>query len=215
MRVRRIICNVKNIVCALVICFLMIAAFSAVAFAATDLGTLSYWYSDGARIARWNESSVGVYVNKLNSNGYFYFAMGISEGCDKWDEVINLTVNYSPLDTSALIQYHGGTIAEINEYGEFALDSSVNGVTRFSSSFEGNWRYGTTSKEGYLLSNIIGCIVDKDHTTDEYRKTCAHELGHALGWLGHSRNINDIMYSFGSDSTSLTTRDANHLSQVY
>lgn len=102
----------KNIVSVLVICLSMIAAFSPIAFAATDLGILSYWHSDGDRIARWNESSVDVYVNKFNSNGYFCFAMGISKGCDKWDEVINLTVNYSLLYTSALIQYHGIGVAE-------------------------------------------------------------------------------------------------------
>ena len=61
----------------------------------------------------------------------------------------------------------------------------------------------------------VGCIIDKDRTTDQYKKTCTHELGHALGWAGHSSNTSDIMYSAGSSVTSLTSRDKNHLSQDY
>ncbi len=215
MRLEKRICNVKKNVWVLVMCFLLFATFSTTVLADTDLGTLSCWYSDDNRIARWNESSIDVYVNKINSNGNFYFSMGISEGCSQWDDAINMAVNYSPLNTSALIQYHGGTVDEINEYGEFVVDSSVNGVTQITKSLEGTWKYGNTSKKGYLLSSAIGCVVDNDRTTDEYRKTCAHELGHALGWLGHSGNSNDIMFSWGTHKTSLTFRDIDHLSQVY
>ena len=43
---------------------LLLSALSTTAFAATNLGTLSYWYSDSDTIGRWDESSVKVYKDK-------------------------------------------------------------------------------------------------------------------------------------------------------
>ncbi len=47
------------------------------------------------------------------------------------------------------------------------------------------------------------------------KKTYLHEAGHSLGWLGHSSNSNDIMYPISSSVKKLTSRDKNHLTQVY
>lgn len=62
---------------------------------------------------------------------------------------------------------------------------------------------------------VEGCIIDKEYTLNQTKKTCTHELGHALGWIGHSGTSSDIMYQSGSSITSLTYRDIQHLSQVY
>lgn len=203
----------KKAIFSLMLCFTLVTTLSITALAATNLGTLSYWYSDS--IARWDKSSINVYTNKLNSNGYFYFLNGINHGCDQWDDALGITLNYGSTYTSAPIKFYGGTKDEVSAYGDFTITSSTNGVTILTVSVEGTWKYGNTTKTGYLLSSAVGCIIDKDHTTDEYKKTCTHELGHALGWVGHSSNSSDIMYSLGSSVTSLTTRDSKHLSQVY
>lgn len=194
---------------------MLVTTLSITALAATNLGTLSYWYSDSDKIARWDKSSINVNISKLNSNASFYFINGIGHGCNQWDDTLGITLKYGSSYTSAPIKFYGGTKDEVSAYGDFTISSSTNGVTQRTLSVEGTWKYGNTSKDGYLLSSAIGCIIDKDHTTDEYKKTCTHELGHALGWVGHSSNSSDIMYSSGSSVTSLTTRDSNHLSQVY
>lgn len=194
---------------------MLVTTWSTTALAATNLGTLSCWYSDYDYIARWNKSSITVYTNKLNSNGSFYFSMGMYLGCGKWEDALGITISSSSYDTSAPIKYYGGTKNEVSAYGDFTIDSSTNGVTQRAQYVEGTWKYGNTSKTGYLVSSAVGCIIDKNHTTDEYEKTCTHELGHALGWAGHSSNTSDIMYKKGSSVTSLTTRDIEHLSQVY
>ena len=207
----------RKAILAVLLCFSMLTALSTTAFAATNLGTLSYWYSDSDTIGRWDESSVKVYKDKLNSNASFYFSAGMTHACGQWDDVTGMTLTSSSSSsyTSAPIKFHGGTMDEVNAYGEFTVTSSHNGVTQRTSSVEGTWTYGSSSKTGRLVVGAVGCIIDKDRTTDQYKKTCTHELGHALGWAGHSSNTSDIMYSAGSSVTSLTSRDKNHLSQVY
>ena len=205
----------KKALISIILCFMLVTNWSNTALAATNLGTLSCWYSDSDSIARWDKSSITVYTNKLNSNGSFYFSMGMYFGCGKWEDALGITVSSSSYDTSAPIKFYGGTVEEINAYGDFSIDSSINGLTRYTISQEGNWKYCNASKTGYLISSAIGCIVDNGRNSNEYEKTCAHELGHALGWQGHSHNSSDIMYAYGSSVTSLTTRDSAHLSQVY
>lgn len=205
----------KKAIFSIILCFMLVTTWSNTSLAATNLGTLSCWNSDSDYIARWNKSSITVYTKKLNSNGSFYFSMGMYLACGKWDDVLGITISSSSYATSAPIKFYGGTKNEVSAYGDFTIDSSTNGVTLRTQSVEGTWKYGNTSKTGYLISSAVGCIIDKNHTTDEYENTCTHELGHALGWAGHSSNSSDIMYSYGSSVTSLTTRDIEHLSPVY
>ena len=54
-------------------------------------------------------------------------------------------------------------------------------------------------------------------TTDEMRKTCLHELGHALGMAGHSPSNKDVMFFSESNSVwpALTKRDKATMLRMY
>lgn len=54
-------------------------------------------------------------------------------------------------------------------------------------------------------------------STDEMRKTCLHELGHALGMAGHSPSNRDVMFYTESSSVwpALTKRDKATMLRMY
>ena len=65
-----------------------------------------------------------------------------------------------------------------------------------------------------MVSTVV-CIVDRGTTTDNYTNTATHELGHALGWMGHSTVNTDIMYAYCNGITVLSSAEKIHLSQIY
>lgn len=121
------------------------------------------------------------------------------------------------LENECPIRYYGGTVAELTALG-WTVSSYTAGTTELTSiSMEGYWYLLTdgSSKAGYLYSLIRGYIVDKNKPLAGATNVTLHELGHALGWRGHSAVSSDIMYSLSSSISLLTNRDKDHLSQVY
>lgn len=210
--------NASMITMAVLVATLLLGIFPTQVMAA-NLGTLSYWESDSSEIRRWSSIPSTIYTQKLNSNGSFYFLMGMVHGIDEWksSSALNCSMTDSQATTSSSTKviFYGGTKAELDALGIFSLTSSNTGLTNTTSSSEGTWTYGSTTKDGKLISKVRGCIVDKSRTTDQYKNTSTHELGHGLGWAGHSSNSSDVLYASATSITSLTTRDKRHLKQVY
>lgn len=53
------------------------------------------------------------------------------------------------------------------------------------------------------------------HSPQVIYKTALHEIGHLLGLMGHSKNINDIMFPSITKTESLSERDRNTLLELY
>jgi predicted Zn-dependent protease len=214
---------IKKIICL----FIVLVSILLLSVSAVEnyqpLGNLSYWYSDADRIYRWDDARIVVCAEKLNGNAQFYFYNAVDHACSQWTSALGITIYADEEIASAPIMIYGGTAAEISELNIFNDITTQNGATRRSTAdgtdlfgIEGIWtRPDNTEIEGYLSYGANIYIVDKSRTSNEYMKTATHELGHALGWSGHSSNPNDVMYRSGSSITQLTQRDINHLAQVY
>lgn len=191
---------------------------------AASLGTLSYW--DDAEqniIYRWGTYSSSipsdVYTSRLNSNVDFYFSTGIIEATNQWNGALNSNMTARgaiPPASGAQIMYYGGTAAQINALNIFNAVGSVTGLTQISYSDEGTWTYGSSTKTGRKINWTRGYVVDiKGRTANQYINTSIHELGHTVGWGGHASGSSNVMYTYDTSITSLTSIDRRHVKQLY
>jgi predicted Zn-dependent protease len=61
-------------------------------------------------------------------------------------------------------------------------------------------------------------MIDHKYKEARYlllRNIIAHELGHALGLLGHSPNNNDMMFNITDEYSRISERDLNTLNKLY
>lgn len=51
--------------------------------------------------------------------------------------------------------------------------------------------------------------------SDATRNIITHELGHGLGYIGHSPTPTDVMYMYVHSSYTLKTAEKNYIRQIY
>lgn len=83
--------------------------------------------------------------------------------------------------------------------------------------YEGYWSSPISQRhQSYRITGArIAILYRPNHSTNQYRNAITHELGHALGWFGHSGSSTDIISPTNSTRTTLTNRDIQHLSPIY
>ena len=195
---------------------------------------ISYWYSDASSIGYW-QTVPNVYYCLLSGTTYFNTAM--SNGTSKWRNKLGIPVYSISTDNDELeflntnqIQFYQGSDEELIELGIFYISDIENhnnlGLTTYNPlgfympairvhSLLLTRNNTTTSYNCYAIQRARGFIRDFGSNTTKYNSVCAHEIGHALGWWGHSSDRSDVMYSPYQGVTSLTDRDKYHLKQVY
>ena len=96
-----------------------------------------------------------------------------------------------------------GTLDDINTQATYG--GGTKDIQRYS--VTGNNNAVTKTKIGVLNTSSDGLL----------QITGAHELGHALGWVGHSTDTSQLMnYSAGDYSvTAVGEKDLRHIKQIY
>jgi len=69
------------------------------------------------------------------------------------------------------------------------------------------------SKKGYKMVGGRCCAVIDYSCCPQ--NVAIHEIGHGLGWYGHSATGTDVMSNGENFPTTLSDRDKNHLIQIY
>jgi uncharacterized repeat protein (TIGR02543 family) len=204
------------------------------------LGVLSHWNSDQqGRIYRWpaNAHPATVHARSLSPRSGFEFFSSLHFGIGQWNSALGRSINPNTVvftvHTDAMpIVFWGGTEAHLVSTGVPVAWATAGGVFYDAqddignypaathalgshSFFEGHWRLGNQNVAGMQLVRVRGYIVDADLTLGQQRRLSTHELGHALGWHGHSLNSSDIMSSELSNFATLTSNDIDHLRQIY
>jgi predicted Zn-dependent protease len=206
----------KKTLLLLAVCMGIVSSSAGIAYAAT-LGKISYWYSDKDIISRWSTKRyvwAGMMDKSITTSA---FASYVSHAMSQW-RTAGISSDGVDEKSDANINIYGGTYNTLKAM-EPSLSSSNTGLTVYDGTltYEGDWQYGTSLKKSYKIGSPVNVyIVQIDgKTSNGYKKTTTHEFGHALGWRGHSSNSNDVMYGTASEVTTLTSRDKNHLVQIY
>ena len=180
----------------------------------SSLGSLSHWYID-----------VPVENGDIHSMGFWGFSPKIyisdTTGNSMFSNYLNSIVTQLVLSNSE--EFNGMTITT----NESLADIVIRGVETL-----GNNKVGITipnhSQQVYTadyqgqskqIKEIVSANIQILESTNynQLQNTILHEIWHALGYLGHSSNTNDIMYksSQSSNASQLSQRDIDQLLQIY
>ena len=183
---------------------------------AANLGTLYYWYSDYYLIVKWSSKSPDYWYEVADTS----MTLGnlgnyVGHAVSQWNGAgMNSAKAYNK--SSADIKIYGGTY-ETLKIMEPSLTSSNTGLTDWTGeTYIGEYYYNGHEIGTYQPTGANVYIVQKSGKTDNgYKNTTTHELGHAFGWYGHTSYSSDVMYAYATEITILTSRDKNHLMQIY
>lgn len=184
----------------LIILIFMVNVVSAV------IANLQYWYANDSSIAHWEGNpkfTIRPVVNCPSS-----FEGDVLTGFNAWN-LAGIPVSYQLYSGDILV--YGGPYTEIKVICPSFSNTSTGETHAEAISMNDYYTTPSGYKDGYTM-NFAKVYFNTDIAN---KKTYLHEAGHSLGWFGHSTNSLDIMYSSSSSIAKLTSRDKNHLTQVY
>ena len=187
--------------------------------------TINKWVSNGYEIARWETVPNRMYIKHISGNTNF--SSGMAYAVQEWNDALDIGMGIGTTnldDTAYYIQYYHGSREELISLNTDIADDLVGavGVTHCDQyAYIDQWMYmGITEMAGHRVYWVRGYIVNYGGSSsqyrDAYRNVCTHELGHALGWRGHSGNANHVMSTTENpNNTVLQPDEITHLKQIY
>lgn len=176
-------------------------------------GRIDNWYDfESHVVGRW-ESSPVVYTQKLDSNTSFPFYNSVSTARNIWSTALGVNMTSTGSSSNANIKIYGGSASDLAKYGG-KLGSNDYGYTQRGFNCTGYYSSGSDRKLYGKMTSATVYILSRTASSNSVTNVCLHELGHALGYIGHT-NSSGIMYYQPSEIIELTRNDLNHLSQVY
>ena len=192
----------------------------------------NHWNSNINRVAFWNLWNLNIRSEARTGITPANFNTHMTNAQNQWSSAVGgMNFNVGAAYSQAHILSFGGNRAQMYALAErYGLESrgwagvagvppgtpvgTINvsgnrGVYRINLHFTPHLRAvmlnSTTHTNGFAFSN------------DEFRMIVLHELGHLMGYNGHSTNNTDVMYSRMPirPNTVVTTREQRHLRRVY
>jgi len=204
-----------------VILAIVLILVSPMMVSATTSRTLSVFHSDEAWIG-FNPSRT-IWSTLVNNRGFTLaeFQAYINHAQSQWARAGIHTFGVDDLPPAS-IQIFGGSRADLENMNaalrtRSALTVPVNWPMVGTHTFQHPTR-GTLSIPNHRI-DLMRVYVPRQPWyylwwhADYYRTSFTHELGHALGWFGHSPNSQDVMHRSDGRRPVLTIRDIEHLRQ--
>jgi len=178
---------------------------------------LPYWNSDDEYVAYFRgEAKYYVDIGTYEADGFGNLGDLVETAEEIWEAAVGVT----------LTRVYNAELADIVIYGadseNFSNETGFTdryGNTTVSHRFSAKVIAKTKIKEIREIDNVIMHILYTSEianiSTNLVQNTVIHELGHAIGWLGHSNTPRDIMSEGRDLYNTLSDADILHLKQVY
>ena len=168
-----------------------------------------YWESDANAIGAFSTTPT-IYSASLGSYNIYTLRNRVSNARNVWNSagvpcIITTGGN-------AKIKVYGGSFAEVKEK-----------YSGFKSSWAGATISSYTTNPGYYLYRGIRKYHRTFQSSTVYvlstntypQNVINHEIGLALGFIGHIPSAGNVMYGVTQPVTALTLRDRRHLNQIH
>lgn len=162
---------------------------------------LDYILNGNGQPVKWTTFPICVYIQPLEQ------ASVVKKAFDKWQKSSNNLVNFkyqtTPQNANIIVDFQ-------TQLESTSTDESF--IAGYSKPY---------TKNGNMSKSEIHLLIQDPKTKEKISNesilsTALHELGHSLGFNGHSPNKNDVMYSTTEKpKTELTKRDLNTLFMLY
>lgn len=204
--------------------FVVVIMITVLTVTASAYTSIYYWDSDASQVYPW--SSMPVVISRYNIDGSHSSNMstGYDTARSQWGAVSGISfLNYGAYPGDTDIRCWEGYRSTLNSTFNLSLGTNINGhtINTHSLSADAMYSYNGTTKYLHYSSHASVYIVDRDLISgisdigSQYKNVYTHEVGHALGFYGHSTSNNEVMYAYTSGVFSLKTNEKNHLKQFY
>jgi hypothetical protein len=183
------------------------------------------WHADDNRACYWNTNTVRVYSIRLGEvSNNFNFYTHMDNALATWNNALPISVVATTTTSNANVFAYGGTRERITEHnGPFSAAWQGFAVVTPGTTvgaFPGN-PGATVSRISAARMYVVQPtpIIWRPNDTNRVRMVATHELGHSLGWIGHSLNVSankdDVMWASAHTNSTLSSNERHHLRQIY
>lgn len=206
----------------LVLKLLLSLLLSAVLFSPTQnvnasrKGDIGYWDTNVNYIGRWNSTPMTIQFNWGN-NGFSdsEFLSYVNHARNQWRNA-GITIGSTTTESNASLKIYGGTYDALWWEAPGLTTDHYGLAIILQQNYEGYWAYIGNRYNSNNITRADAFVVHRNNrSANQYRSTATHELGHALGWYGHTRTSGNVMSSAPSSRTHLTSIDRRHIRQIY
>jgi hypothetical protein len=182
------------------------------------------------KVFRFKQMPVPVFVNQFPDGK---FTASVIKGFEVWEDMSAGAVRFVQVDdpAKARIQVAWKRLGRDQDGTGCALGAHT--ITKWTAKGKGNVsligvggvpvpiyipKLGPKYSVPPQIIEVNLDLVMSKNPSVRYRllqNVVTHELGHALGIMGHSKEVNDMMYAVTDEHSRLSQRDVNTLIRIY